>query len=106
MFILKRSKLEQIAKTRKVCAAGFERHAARAKEQEGVDFGNGVIGNGVDTYYPDGLSDAEYLRIAEHDAQHAMWLINNRDVLGTPLPSNEAFSAVVAKLLEQRGRRR
>jgi len=106
MYILRRSLLEQLAAAGKVCPAGLARHGERAAEQQGQDFGDGAIGNGVDTYYPNGIDDAEYERIAEHDAQHAMWLINHRAALGTPLPSRETFAAVASKLKAQATRRR
>lgn len=106
MFILKRETLERLANKTKVCASGFTRHAERAKEQEGVDFGNGVIGNGIDTYYPDGFTDAEYLRIAEDNAQIAAWFVNHRSELGIPPPSPEVFDEIARKMREQRGRRR
>lgn len=105
MFILRRETLEELAKTVGVCASGLERHKERAKEQEGVDFGNGVVGNGVDTYYPNGLNDEEYMRIAEHDAQHAAWLITQHKVIGAPPPSPETFRAVGQLLRQQRVRR-
>jgi hypothetical protein len=102
LFILTRAALLDASQGNPACAPGIAQHEARALEQAGVDFGGGVIGNGVDTYYPDGFTDAEWIRVAGTSAAHAKWLLVNIGRLGLPKPSLATFKQIAALRVQQR----
>lgn len=96
LFVLTRASLVA------ACVPGLDQHAARALKQQGVDFGAGVVGNGVDTYYPDGFTDADWLRIAQANATHAVWMVRKCSALGLPVPSGAMLVQITALRADQR----